>query len=200
MPLSMRSTRLEDLWALDIHWKMLTSDRPPNRLDEGTFERLVDLGRYSLAARKQEQATVKAIMSSLIGTPSSTYLIAIGFTTIRTKRGAMETRLKSCKNCGLELCTGAYCKLYHYELFTRMIMDKDELENEEREEMAFLKQVTKSAAGGPESSSKADAKTKKGGASSQGKRLKMQIKKVKRKKKKRKKVKENVTAVTAPDD
>jgi len=200
IPLSMRTTRLEDLWALDIHWKMLTSDRPPNRSEEYYFERLVDLGRFSLTARRQEQATIKAIMSSIVGTPATTYLIALGFITTRSKRGALETRLKACKECGIELCSGAFCKVFHYEGFTRMIMDKDELENQEAEELAFLKQVSGAAAsggGGPSSSVK---KKVQGSKSLQGKKLKMQIKRTKRKKRKKKKTTENAEHISAPDE
>ncbi|CAL8096797.1 unnamed protein product [Orchesella dallaii] len=204
MPQSMSSTRLEDLWTLDIHWKMLTSDRPPNRLEEYYFERLVDLGRFSLTARKLEQATLKAIMSSVIGTPATTYLIALGFVTTRSKRGAMETRLKVCKKCGLELCTGAFCKNYHYEGYTRMILDKDELENQEqdKEELAFLKQVARAAGGGSSTAVATPSLLKKAKASKkslQGKKLKLQIRKTKRKKKK-KKSKENLEPVSAPDE
>lgn len=200
LPLSMRSTRLEDLWALDIHWKMLTSDRPPNLLEGGIFERLVDLGRFALAARKQEQTTIKAIMSTIIGTPAVTYLIAVGFISTRSKRGAMETKLKVCKICALEMCDSKMCKLFHYEDFTRMIMDKDELESQDQDELAFLKEVSKTgttAGPGAAGASKAAAQKK---SSEQGKKLKMQIKRTKKRKKKKKKPKENLEPVLAPDD
>ncbi|ODN02837.1 hypothetical protein Ocin01_03855 [Orchesella cincta] len=202
LPLSMRSTRLEDLWALDIHWKMLTSDRPPTRLEEYYFERLVDLGRFSLTARKIEQGTIKAIMSAIVGTPATTYLIAIGFVTSRSKRGAMETKLKVCKNCGIELCTGAFCKVYHYEGYTRMILDKDELENQEqdKEELIFLKQVSGAAAHSASAGTSGGAKKLQGSKSLQGKKLKMQIRKTKRKKRKKKKAKENLEPVSANDE
>ncbi|ODN02840.1 hypothetical protein Ocin01_03856 [Orchesella cincta] len=198
LPLCMRTTRLEELWALDIHWKMLTSDRPSSKIEAFFFERIVELGRFALADRKQEQATIKAIMSSVVGTPAVTYLIALGFITTRSKRGAVETKLKVCKNCGLELCTGAFCKVYHYEGYTRMILDDDELENQEKDkdELAFLKQVSGAAAASSGGASGKKAQTSK---NLQGKKLKMQIKKTKRKKKKKKKAKENVEAVSAPE-
>ncbi|CAL8096794.1 unnamed protein product [Orchesella dallaii] len=204
LPACMRTTRLEDLWALDIHWKMLTHDRPPNRVEEFYFERIVELGRLALAARKLEQATIKAIMSSVIGTPATTYLIAVGFVTTRSKRGAIETRLKMCKNCGLELCTGAFCKVYHYEGYTRMLLDDDELENQEqdKDELAFLKQVSGAASTSKSSGTAGGEKGKNAQApkSLQGKKLKMQIRKTKRKKKKKKKkAKENLEPVSAPE-
>lgn len=53
--------------------------------------------------------------------------MANGFISYKSKRGTLETKVKSCMECGLELCTGVWCRLGHYEDYTRAIMDKNEL-------------------------------------------------------------------------
>ncbi|ODN02838.1 hypothetical protein Ocin01_03854 [Orchesella cincta] len=134
VPASMKTVRLDDLAAVDISWRMLTMLRPKNRLEEEIFSRLVELGKLRLATRKFEAKLLEAATSGAPGSQQHAIMASMGIIIIKTKRGGTETRIKTCKECGDELCTGALCKEFPYESYTRMILDKDELERQEAEE------------------------------------------------------------------
>ncbi|CAL8096800.1 unnamed protein product [Orchesella dallaii] len=134
VPASMKTVRLDDLAAVDISWRMLTMLRPKNRLEEEIFSRLVELGKLRLATRKFEAKLLEAATSGAPGSQQHAIMASMGIIIMKTKRGGTETRIKTCKECGDELCTGAFCKEFPYESYTRMILDKDELERQEAEE------------------------------------------------------------------
>lgn len=133
IPPSMRSVRLEDLAAVEINWRMLTVCRPKTRLEEEIFSRIVELGKLRVSTRKYE---AKLMASTSHGLPAAqAELRSLGIIVSKTKRGTLETRIKTCRECGDELCNGKWCKEFPYEAYTRMIMDKNDLANEEAEEL-----------------------------------------------------------------
>lgn len=130
IPVSMKAVRLEDLAAVDISWRMLTMLRPKNRLEEEIFNRLVELGKLRLGTRKLEAKILEAATKVAPGSQSYAILASMGIIVMKTKRGSTETRIKTCKECGGEIECG-YCKDFPYESYTRMMLDRDELEAEE---------------------------------------------------------------------
>lgn len=191
----MKSVRMEDLAAVDISWRMLTMLRPKNRLEEEIFNRLVELGKLRLATRKLEAKQLEAAASGAPGSQSNAILMSMGVVVLKTKRGGTETRIKTCKECGDELCTGIYCKEFPYDSYTRMLLDKEELERQEAEEAGLAdsgsRRGSKHKPGGSNAAnqknkgSKAGAKGPTGGS-------KLKTAKLKRKKKKKgKKAKKN---------
>jgi hypothetical protein len=119
------------------------------------------------------------------GSSSQAKALSLGFMISKSKKGTMETRIKTCRECGLELCTGAWCKLCHYEFYTRAVLDKEELEAEEK---GTLKGIIAQANAKPDK--KGDrAKVKKRRDAKKGPSLKALITshKLKGKKKKKKK-------------
>jgi len=165
IPPSMRSVRLEDLAAVDINWRMLTVCRPKTRLEEEIFSRVVELGKLRLSTGKYE---AKVLASLSHGLPAATAeLHSLGIVVSKTKRGTTETRIKTCRECGEENCNGKWCKEFPYESYTRMIMDKTDLANEEAEELGSRN---------PKKNSKVVAKQK-------GSKTKRKLKRKRRKKK-----------------
>ncbi len=141
--------------------------RPKNKLEEDIFSRIVELGKLRINTARHE---AKVLAANSVGLPSAqANLINLGIVASKNKRGFTETRIKSCKECGEELCTGKWCKEYPYESYTRMMLDKDELERQEDEEY-----------GGRRRRSSKVAEVK-------GKGTKPKVKLKKRKKKKKKK-------------
>lgn len=134
VPSSMRTIRLEDLAAVDINWRMLTMLRPANKLEEDIFSRLVELGKLRLSTERYEAKILASSANAAPGSQNLANLANMGIIVSKNKRGVMETRCKVCKECGEELCTGAWCKEFPYESYTRMLLDKDELERQEQEE------------------------------------------------------------------
>ena len=181
IPVSMRSVRLEDLAAVDISWRMLTMARPKNKLEEDIFSRIVELGKLRVNTIRHE---AKVLESHSVGLPAAqANLINLGIIVSKNKRGFTETRIRSCKECGEELCSGKWCKEYPYESYTRLMLDKDELEKQEAEEFG----------GKPRRSSKAP-ETK-----GKGKNVKGSKPKIKLRKKRKKKVKKPKTSGSDED-
>jgi len=188
MPVSMRAVRLADLFSVAIHWKMLTDYRPVNKKEEDYFNRMIDLGKFKRDTKIQEAQQLADSMSNIPGSNAQVKALAMGFVMYKSKRGTAETKLKSCKDCGLELCTGIYCKLQVYDAYSRVILDKDELEAEENKGFS-LKNVI------------AQANAPKGGAGAKDAKKKTPAKpsltamifkaKKKKRKKKKKTVKDN---------
>jgi hypothetical protein len=147
-PASMRSVRLEDLAAVDISWRMLTMLRPKNRLEEDIFSRLVELGKLRLGTRNWEAKQLASAASGAPGSQSNAIMLSMGIVVVKSKRGGVETRIKTCKECGLELCPGILCRgiknhiiefwlevcylaEFPYDSYTRMLVDKDDIEKED---------------------------------------------------------------------
>lgn len=84
--------------------------RPNNRLEEDIFGRLVELGKLRLGTRNWEAKQLAQAASGAPGSQSAALAASIGILVFKTKRGSTETRIKICPLCGLELCTGVYCK------------------------------------------------------------------------------------------
>lgn len=122
--------------------------------------------------------------SQMPGSSGQAKAIALGFITSKSKRGTMETKIKTCRECGLELCTGAWCRLGHYDYYIREILDKDELEAEEK---GFsLKGVIAQANSKPDAAA-AEEKVRARRRAKKGPSLKAMISAVKPKKKRKKK-------------
>jgi len=183
IPDSMKTVRMEDLAAVDISWRMLTMCRPKNRAEEDFFSRLVELGKLRLQTRKQEAKKLEAATSGAPGTQSAALMASMGIIVRKTKKGVTEKCIKTCKECGEELCNGMYCKDFPYESYTRMILDKDDPEDD--------------ASGGASSRRQSKAKGGKKGTDRNGPKLK----KVKRKRrKKKKKLKKSATKTSSGSD
>lgn len=129
------------------------------------------------------------LTSSMPGSAAQAKALALGFVTSKSKRGTNETRVKTCRDCGLELCTGTLCHLGHYEFHTRLILDEDELEAEEK---GFsLKGVIAAANAKPDKKAE-EAKVRARRAAKKGPSLKAMLTaaKPRAKKKKKKKAKQ----------
>ncbi|XP_039285554.1 micronuclear linker histone polyprotein-like [Nilaparvata lugens] len=103
VPAEMRGVRLEDLSSVNIPWKMLTTLRPKNKLEDEFFSRLVELGKLRLQTEEREKRI------------SATDFVR----KMKSKAGIVETRVVSCKECGEEFCAGEACHEFLYEAFVR---------------------------------------------------------------------------------
>jgi hypothetical protein len=193
MPVSMRLVRMADLFTVDIHWKMLTDYRPCNRTEEDYFNRIVDLGKFKRDTRIAEAQQVMNSISSVPGSSVQAKALAMGFVVYKSKRGTLETKMKSCKECGLEMCTGVYCKLQIYDSYSRVILDKDELEAEDGKGFS-LKNVIAQANNTKQPGKKEPARSRRKNETTAKPSLSamiFQVRKRKRKKKKKAKNAEN---------
>ncbi|XP_050539798.1 uncharacterized protein LOC126904647 [Daktulosphaira vitifoliae] len=103
-PTEMRTISLDELYSVNIQWKMLTSMRPKSKVDEEYFSRQVELGKQTLKSRKIEKKTPREYF-------------------LRKKKnasGSVEAKFLSCKECGVEFCTGENCNTFDYESFKRI--------------------------------------------------------------------------------
>ncbi|XP_026465251.1 uncharacterized protein LOC113367892 [Ctenocephalides felis] len=104
IPIEMQSLKMEDLYSVPIDWRMLTTLRPKNKVDEEYFSRLVELGKASMKALEREK-TQEAKQPDARKT--------------KNRAGVIETRLVSCAECLEELCDGKNCYKFTYDMFAR---------------------------------------------------------------------------------
>jgi hypothetical protein len=65
IPPSMQGVPIEELWAMDIHWKMLTDLRPVNKYEADLFNRLIDMGKYFLSNAHTKNACMFCVQENL---------------------------------------------------------------------------------------------------------------------------------------
>ncbi|XP_028178045.1 uncharacterized protein LOC114365626 [Ostrinia furnacalis] len=105
IPSEMRGLKFEELCAVQIEWRMLTSIRPKLKLDEEYFNRLIELGKAELKTRardKRELAKNNMIRRT------------------KNRSGVTETRIVTCSECGEEYCNGKMCVITNYDMFARL--------------------------------------------------------------------------------
>ncbi|XP_022177236.1 uncharacterized protein LOC111038442 [Myzus persicae] len=120
-PSEMKGVSLDELYSVNIPWKMLTSLRPKSKIDEEYFSRQVELGTATLKTRNAEKRT-----------PRDSFL--------RKKKnasGGVESKFLSCKECGIEFCTGESCKIFDYDSFKRVAVSAVQTTTEQTQEPAF---------------------------------------------------------------
>ncbi|XP_045767020.1 uncharacterized protein LOC123868513 [Maniola jurtina] len=108
IPVEMRGLKFDDLCAVPIEWRMLTSIRPKSKLDEEYFNRLIELGKSELRTKakdKREFAKNNMIRKT------------------KTRSGVTETRIVSCSECGEEYCNGKMCAITNYDMFARLKLE-----------------------------------------------------------------------------
>ncbi|CAH1975160.1 unnamed protein product [Acanthoscelides obtectus] len=105
LPVEMKGLKVDDLAAVSIDWKMLTTMRPKNKAEENYFSRLVELGKLQLKSRAHEKR--QAQFGSQIRKS-------------KNKAGILETRAISCMECGEEFCNGKSCTIFSYDSFARI--------------------------------------------------------------------------------
>ncbi|KAF0751576.1 Uncharacterized protein FWK35_00023445 [Aphis craccivora] len=117
-PSEMKGVSLDELYSVNIPWKMLTSLRPKSKIDEDYFSRQVELGTATLKTRNVEKKT-----------PRDSFL--------RKKKnasGGVESKFLSCKECGVEFCTGESCKIFDYDSFKRIAVSTAQTTSEQTQE------------------------------------------------------------------
>ncbi|XP_025195882.1 uncharacterized protein LOC112595026 [Melanaphis sacchari] len=117
-PSEMKGVSLDELYSVNIPWKMLTSLRPKSKIDEEYFSRQVELGTATLKTRNAEKRT-----------PRDSFL--------RKKKnasGGVESKFLSCKECGIEFCTGESCKIFDYDSFKRIAVSTVQATTEQTQE------------------------------------------------------------------
>ncbi|XP_037869794.1 uncharacterized protein LOC101745784 [Bombyx mori] len=105
IPVEMKGLKFEELCAVPIEWRMLTSTRPKSKLDEEYFNRLIELGKSELRTKtrdKREYAKNTMIRKT------------------KNRSGVTETRIPSCPECGEEYCNGKMCAITNYDMFARL--------------------------------------------------------------------------------
>nr|CAI5868635.1 unnamed protein product [Callosobruchus analis] len=105
LPMEMKGLKIDDLAAVSIDWKMLTTMRPQSKIEENYFSRLVELGKLQLKSRAHEKR--QAQFGSQIRKS-------------KNKAGIVETRAVSCIECGEEFCNGKSCTIFSYDSFARI--------------------------------------------------------------------------------
>ncbi|XP_072947263.1 uncharacterized protein [Epargyreus clarus] len=108
VPVEMRGLKFEELCAVPIEWRMLTSIRPKSKLDEEYFNRLIELGKSELKTKardKREYAKNNMIRKT------------------KNRSGVTETRIVSCSECGEEYCNGKMCTITNYDMFARLKLE-----------------------------------------------------------------------------
>ncbi|XP_060535135.1 uncharacterized protein LOC132707339 [Cylas formicarius] len=104
LPVEMQGLRLDDLSAVTIDWKMLTTERPKTKTEENYFSRLVELGKSQRRTRAQEKRQLQ--MDPQVRR-------------IKNKSGVLEMRVVSCAECGEDFCNGKVCCKFGYDSFAR---------------------------------------------------------------------------------
>ncbi|VVC33560.1 Hypothetical protein CINCED_3A023248 [Cinara cedri] len=113
-PSEMKGVSLEELYSVNIPWKMLTALRPKSKIDEEYFSRQVELGMATLKTRNLEKRM-----------PRDSFL--------RKKKnasGGVEAKFLSCRECGVEFCTGNRCKIFDYDSFKRVAVSTVQMTSE----------------------------------------------------------------------
>ncbi|XP_026762854.2 uncharacterized protein LOC113521514 [Galleria mellonella] len=118
IPVEMRGLKFDELCAVPIEWKMLTSIRPKLKSDEEYFNRLIELGKAELKtkARDKREMTKNTMIRKT-----------------KNRSGVTETRILTCLECGEEFCNGKMCAITNYDMFARL---KIEVETKSRSQAA----------------------------------------------------------------
>ncbi|CAB3260367.1 unnamed protein product [Arctia plantaginis] len=105
VPVEMRGLKFEELCAVPIEWRMLTSVRPKSKQDEEYYNRLIELGKSELKTKaKDKREYAKNTMLKKT----------------KNRSGVTETRILSCPECGEEYCNGKMCAITNYDMFARL--------------------------------------------------------------------------------
>ncbi|GAB6025778.1 hypothetical protein CHUAL_011759 [Chamberlinius hualienensis] len=115
IPVSLRDVCLKELGRVNISWRMLTVSRPKSKLEEDFFTRMVQLEKlqYKTIHWEFEKEALKnrkgmaTSRSRTAGRPA----FKSGF---NVKSSVTETRLITCKECGIEFCYGT-CNKFLYD-------------------------------------------------------------------------------------
>ncbi|CAG0895634.1 unnamed protein product [Cyprideis torosa] len=142
IPPSMRAVRIEDLSAVDIHWRMLTLSRPKSKIEEDIFSRFVALDKMKRKTRSIEPDP-----------PQKQIIQHKGKSKNKGASAVHETKFPTCKECSEELC-GGLCKQFHYDPFVREILDEKEKEAEEKAAGLNLASLLEGVGGGKSGRSK----------------------------------------------
>ncbi|XP_065160860.1 uncharacterized protein [Atheta coriaria] len=110
-PEEMKGLKLEDLAKVPIDWKMLTSIRPKNKMDEDFYSRIVEL-------KKAELKTQALDKRNLMRDPQ--------LKRVKSKSGSLEYRPLNCVECMDDFCTGTACTQLLYDCFTRIELEPAE--------------------------------------------------------------------------
>lgn len=123
VPLEMRAVLLQELFAVPIDWKMLTTVRPKTKMEEEFYTRLIEMGKSQLrlktaaaaARQRQDSSTVgsggqhnnSVNINNLYANSNASNLVR----KLKNRSGIVETRLLICAECGEELCDGKFASI-----------------------------------------------------------------------------------------
>ncbi|XP_063363346.1 uncharacterized protein LOC134652107 [Cydia amplana] len=110
IPVEMRGLKFEELCAVPIEWRMLTSVRPKSKLDEEYFNRLIELGKLQLKTQARDKR--EFIKNPMVRKT-------------KNRSGVTETRIVSCAECGEEYCDGKMCVITNYDMFARIKVETE---------------------------------------------------------------------------
>ncbi|KAL1518082.1 hypothetical protein ABEB36_001761 [Hypothenemus hampei] len=108
LPVEMRELKINDLAAVSIDWKMLTTLRPKNKIEENYFSRLIELGKMQNKNRALEKRQ---------------YQFDNQIRKIKNKSGVVEMRTVSCAECREDFCNGKTCTQLGYDAFARQAQE-----------------------------------------------------------------------------
>ncbi|KAG5893012.1 hypothetical protein JTB14_037205 [Gonioctena quinquepunctata] len=106
LPVEMNNLKIDDLAAVSIDWKMLTTQRPKSKAEENYFSRLVELGKLQMKSRAQEKRQ---------------FQLDPQIRKSKNKAGIVEMRIVSCIECGEDFCNGRTCSKVGYDSFARIL-------------------------------------------------------------------------------
>lgn len=129
IPIEMRGLKFEELCAVPIEWRMLTSIRPKSKLDEEYFNRFVRIivvdyifdrhitctcfwftHCFRLIELRKAELRTKA-------RDKREYAKKSMIRKTKNRSGVTETRIVSCSECGEEYCDGQF---YYFFLLARV--------------------------------------------------------------------------------
>ncbi|KAJ8976931.1 hypothetical protein NQ317_005104 [Molorchus minor] len=108
LPAEMKSLKIEELAAVSIDWKMLTTLRPKSKINlrnKVNYFRLVELGKLQNKSRAQEKRQ---------------FQIDPQIRKSKNKSGIVEMRAISCAECGEDFCNGKSCIKLGYDALVRI--------------------------------------------------------------------------------
>lgn len=140
----MGGIKISDLCLVPIDWKMLTTLRPKNKIDEDFFSKLVEvhvkylcplwsyanllitsfqLGKLQIKTEQRDKRD-NLFSSSLFGTTNLTQnqasLLATAVRKVKNRSGLIEKRPITCLECSEEFCLSRGCSDFNYDLFVRV--------------------------------------------------------------------------------
>ncbi|XP_068618649.1 uncharacterized protein [Battus philenor] len=110
IPIEMQSLKFEELCAVPIEWRMLTSVRPKSKLDEEYFNKLIELRKSELRTKTRDKRELSKINM---------------VRKIKNRSGVTETKILSCTECGEEYCNGTMCVITNYDMFARLKLEME---------------------------------------------------------------------------